>query len=239
MDYHSDATPVEQIILAAAKEIKHQAKSLGHERKINITQELLGEVAEYLISTEWFETAGDLRCALEDGDAWEWLKIPGALKLQMKKALLRKTSPVLQEAPLPPPPFAAQSPSVGTLQQEEWHKEWDPSNNAFYYVNFTTGETSWDHPPGFENIDHANSCENYNQSSSTSKKADTSVFGTLDDESDSEVYGGELVDESTVQVNEDKVQSLVDMGFQEDKARAVLADCMNSVEDAVAKLMNT
>ena len=36
----------------------------------------------------WYRTAGDLRDALRDGDAWAALEIPGRLKLALKRALL-------------------------------------------------------------------------------------------------------------------------------------------------------
>ena len=33
--------------------------------------------------------------------------------------------------------------------QQVWIKQWDPTNNAYYYYNSDTGDAQWDEPPGY------------------------------------------------------------------------------------------
>jgi len=227
-----DSVPVENVLLLAAKQINKASKDMDRSRKVKITQEILAEIADYLIQTEWFETAGDLRVALEDGEAWEWLKIPGALKLQMKKILL-------PPKPFPPPPPQLHYPQQNLAADsselpEHWTKEWSAENQAYYYYNTKTGDSSWDAPHNRASLisDYSNEASPYQneQTPTKSKLVDSSVFAELDLQSDP----GECVVQP---VNlEEKVRHLLEMGFQETQARAVLEESNNSVEVAVAKL---
>lgn len=42
---------------------------------------------EEILSNDWFDSADDLRIAILDGDAWSSIKLPGRLKLEMKRVM--------------------------------------------------------------------------------------------------------------------------------------------------------
>mmetsp|Transcript_43422 Transcript_43422/g.67855 ORF Transcript_43422/g.67855 Transcript_43422/m.67855 type:complete len:258 (+) Transcript_43422:86-859(+) len=257
MELVGDSEPVEKVLLLAAKRIKQVCRSVGNERKVKITPELLTDLAEYLISEEWLETAKDLRLAIEDGDAWEWLKIPSMLKIQIKQVLwpARQDKLAVKELPDPPPGVSGCATVSAPAGAEEsgWSKEWDPDHQSYYYYNTKTEETSWDPPAELEDPPAAGVLHPAGpppplpppaaclaRGTPQQRKANSSMFEGLDDEGTGHIEDlGTLADDSMITPSEEKVRKLVEMGFGEVAARRALVETHNSLEAAVPRLMQT
>ena len=105
-------------------------RELGQEDRLEATLELL--------RSEWFTTTADLLAALEDAETWTGLKLPGRLKLSLKRELGKKALPLLNT-------------SHEEEDQQEvagWVKCFSPEHNSVYYYNELTEETLWSLPAG-------------------------------------------------------------------------------------------
>lgn len=65
-----------------------------------------------LVSDNWYRTAGELRLAIKDGDAWRELGLPGMLKLELKRLLKPRHDPI----------------NCG-----RWTKMFDEASDSWYY----------------------------------------------------------------------------------------------------------
>mmetsp|Transcript_35191 Transcript_35191/g.35836 ORF Transcript_35191/g.35836 Transcript_35191/m.35836 type:complete len:373 (+) Transcript_35191:217-1335(+) len=88
---------------------------------------------EYLES-EWYNSLDDLRLAIDDGQAWSDLKLPGRFKLEIKKNILSKQG-------------------VRQNSKEVWLRCYSPEDDCEYFYNAVNGTTQWEEPIGEEIVD--------------------------------------------------------------------------------------
>lgn len=87
------------------------------------------------LKSEWYSTSSELKLALADGQAWDAIQLPGRLKLELKKILLKDT--LDNEA------AAVSSPST---QYVKWTKCFSKEHQHYYYFNKETSATQWEAP---------------------------------------------------------------------------------------------
>jgi hypothetical protein len=95
---------------------------------------LFREQLEYLHS-EWYYTLDDLKYALDDGTAWDSLRIPGRLKLELK---------IYLQQLYPSESAAAGEPAL--KRDAKWVRVYSAEHDCNYYSNCITGETQWEVP---------------------------------------------------------------------------------------------
>lgn len=93
--------------------------------------DLYREYLEYL-HAEWFYTMDDLRLALDDGKSWSDLKLPGRLKLELKKLMMETNSDDYHAVP------------NEDMVTATWQRCYSEENECYYYYNIQTQEVSWE-----------------------------------------------------------------------------------------------
>ena len=95
-----------------------------------------------ILQSEWYFTAEDLTAALEDvnREAWQELKLPGRLKISIKRELTAK------------PQHLDTTPQSAEIDENthRWVKCFSPDHNSIYYYNTVTEETLWTLPEGVD-----------------------------------------------------------------------------------------
>lgn len=135
--------------------------------------------AAYLHS-EMFDTAADLKLAVDDRDSWSDLKLPGRLKLEMKR-LLQSDFDIY--APSSGPPI--ESTVTHSSAPQRWRRCFSTEYDSHYYVNPHTNEAQWEEPD--------DECEDDNS---------TYYFAPLvADESDAPLSPGRRLNKSTPREN--------------------------------------
>jgi hypothetical protein len=102
------------------------------------------------IKSEWYFTVSDLLMALEDGNAWSDLRLPGRLKLEMKAELLdlqylRRNENESFE------PSTSLSSSIPIAKKEQWTRHYSKEHDTFFFYCLTSDSTQWEIPTG--NVD--------------------------------------------------------------------------------------
>jgi hypothetical protein len=135
-------------------------------------KELCESYVRYL-NSEWFYTISDLQLAAADSALWASLKLPGRLKIEMKRGLQAQQSatitidgtpsgtPSPEEASSPeeqtheeeegsPPPLEGQGAGEGVEETKEKDETWimvySPEDDCYYYYNGTTDTSQWECP---------------------------------------------------------------------------------------------
>ena len=103
------------------------------------------------IRHEWYSSISDLLLALEDGEAWTDLKLPGRLKLEIKSELLGLQAPkavqystkqcdddsvILSAGPAP------------VTKMRRWVRYFSANDDSFFYYDMETQKTQWEIPSG-------------------------------------------------------------------------------------------
>lgn len=112
----------------------------------------VGSFEQYFeyIKSEWYFTVADLFMALEDGNAWSDLKLPGRLKLEMKTELLdlqylHGNGNESFDA------STAHMTLIPITRKEQWTRHYSNEHDAFFYYCLTSDSTQWEIPTG--NVD--------------------------------------------------------------------------------------
>ena len=116
------------------------------ENVLSVALHKLGRMDSYktyldYISSEWYTSVHDLLLALEDGNAWTDLHLPGRLKLEMKYELLLLRA-ALEKTSGGPSSTANEEP------KEQWVKYFSSEHNAYFYYSNQKDVTQWDVPTG-------------------------------------------------------------------------------------------
>ena len=115
-----------------------------HEALIKLGRvDMLNAHLDYLKS-EWYYSLADLRLAIDDEHAWSDIKLPGRLKLEIKRIVLRETKMSNEAITLD-----IHSPgSIISPKRHLWVKCFSPSDNCSYYYHPSSGKTQWEEPAG-------------------------------------------------------------------------------------------
>lgn len=118
----------------------------------------LQEHLEYLIA-EWYIDLEDLRIAIEDGAAWAELKLPGRLKLEMKREMKKLSNEgsdasqdeevgdsLVERAGKSGIPRPAPLVGLGSTHSPDWIECYSPDDKCCYYFNRVTQVTQWEPP---------------------------------------------------------------------------------------------
>lgn len=102
------------------------------------------------IKSEWYFTVSDLLMALEDGNAWSDLRLPGRLKLEMKAELLdlqylRRNQNESYEL------STSLATSTPIMKKEQWTRHYSKEHDTFFFYCLTSDATQWEIPTG--NVD--------------------------------------------------------------------------------------
>jgi hypothetical protein len=119
-----------------------------------------------LLRAEWYTSVSDLLLAIEDGNAWSDLKLPGRLKLEIKSELLALQS--AEKTGIENQPFSSVTTTLGEIEasskaagapieRQQWMKYFCAEHQTYFYSNLATHESQWEEPKG-ENHDIYDDC---------------------------------------------------------------------------------
>ncbi len=124
-------------------------KTLGKEDSLEIHLQSL--------KADWYNSITDLQLALDDGQAWQDIQLPGRLKLELKRLLKNfiSTSNVTVNKQIDNP----------TDKELTWFKCFSIDHNCFYYFNIKTSDSEWNPPNEYYEYDSftKNLIEEYNK----------------------------------------------------------------------------
>lgn len=121
------------------------------ENVLSVALQRLGRPDSYktyldYISSEWYTSVPDLLLALEDGNAWTDLQLPGRLKLEMKSELLLLRAAIGKAGEDPFP--TSTKVNASAKPKEQWAKYFSSEHNAYFYHCNEKDVTQWDVPTG-------------------------------------------------------------------------------------------
>ena len=99
--------------------------------------------------SEWYTTPDDLWLAIDDGKAWSDLKLPGRLKIEIKRELQ-----VLQSNEKENSIKTSSNAALTTInsteiqEKQQWMKYYSEEHQTFFYCNLRTHESQWEVPIG-------------------------------------------------------------------------------------------
>lgn len=100
------------------------------------------------LKSEWYNTTDELRLALNDTGAWSDVQLPGRLKLELKKILLKENIVKKSSTPSTSSSSTSLSQSAPATSQAtfKWTKCFSPEHNHYYYFNNESLLTQWAEP---------------------------------------------------------------------------------------------
>lgn len=133
------------------------------------SEDLLNSFEDILLD-DWYESCDDLRAALHDGGAWTEIRLPGRLKLEMKKVIMEIDDPGVQHnvkvathskdrkstwgkkgsRDSQSPPSGKFVPKAGSgTPKSNWVRKYAEDSGAYYYYDTVNGASVWEKPDDF------------------------------------------------------------------------------------------
>ena len=107
-----------------------------------------------MLHSEWYMTPADLWLAIDDGKAWSDLKLPGRLKIEIKRELQvlqstsNETGQITKSSSNALPTTTITSKEIIVQEKQQWMKYFSEEHQTFFYTNLRTHESQWEIPIG-------------------------------------------------------------------------------------------